>query len=125
MQVQSPPPFTERRRHPRFLATLPIEYGRGEARPKSPACASNIGEGGCLAVLREQLRVGEKIRIKVFFAVGSILTVIGCMGRVIWFRPDPVLGKEGYFSHGLEFEGLSAEDAKKLRCFLNQFGDPA
>ena len=114
-------PDFERRRHPRFSAALPIEYGRIENPKNGPGHTTDISESGLMASLPERLRVGEKLRLKIFLSVGAGLNAITGTGRIVWSNAD--MEKEGYYRHGMEFEDFSPQDLEKLKGFLNRFGD--
>ncbi len=114
-------PDFERRRHPRFSAALPIEYGRIDNPKNSPGHTINISKSGLMASLPERIKVGEKLRLKLFFSVDRGLNAITGTGRIVWSNAD--IRKEGYCRHGLEFEDFSPQDLEKLKSFLYRFGD--
>ena len=114
-------PERNRRKHPRFSSTLPIEYGRIDNPKNSPGHTTNISEGGLMASLPERIKVGEKLRLKIFFSVDRGLNASSGTGRIVWSNAD--IRKEGYYRHGLEFEDFSPQDLEKLRNFLRRFGD--
>ena len=109
----------ERRRHPRFPAALPIEYGRIDNPKNSPGHATNISESGVTASIPERIQVGEKLRLKIFFSVAPGLHAITGTGKIVWSNADTQ--KEGY-GHGLEIEDFSSQDMEKLKSFLERFG---
>ena len=113
--------FVQRRRCPRFSAALPIEYWRLNGSKSGPGHSINIGEGGLMVSLPEQIEVGERLRVKLFFSSGPDLDSIEAVVRVVWSNINAV--KEGYYRHGLNFVDISRAAIKRVRRFLNLFAD--
>lgn len=111
----------ERRRHPRFLASLRIEYGRVNSSKSFPGRTTNISEGGLMFGLPEQIKAGEKLILKIFFGSGPALKAIEATGTVVWTRPDEQ--EKGHYQHGLKFEEISPESTQRLKVFLSRFGE--
>lgn len=114
-------PDIERRKYPRSSAALPIEYWQIDTSKSNPGHTVNISEGGVMVALPEQLRVGEKLRLKISFSVGPDLHSITTTGRVVWWTPKRE--ETGHHRYGLEFEIISLQDLEKLRTFLANFGE--
>jgi len=114
-------PHFERRRCPRFTAALPVEYCRISNPKSGPGHSINIGEGGLMVSLPEQIEVGKRLRVKLFFSSGPDLDSIEAAVRVVWSNVDAV--KEGYYRHGLNFFDISRADIKIVKRFLNLFAD--
>ena len=112
-------PHLERRKGPRFLYALPIEYWRINSSKKRPGHSVNIGECGLMVSLLEQIEVGEKLKVNIFFIDGPDLNGIEATVKVIWSNIDAE--KEGYYQHGLKFVDISMVDMRKLKRFLNRF----
>jgi c-di-GMP-binding flagellar brake protein YcgR len=77
----------------------------------------NASEGGLLLYLPELMEIGNRLKLKLFFTMGSELNAIETLVEVVWV--DVHLGKEwGDYRTGVRFVEISAEDAGKLRSFL-------
>jgi c-di-GMP-binding flagellar brake protein YcgR len=106
----------EKRKHPRFSVDLPVEYNRADLSVKQ-GHAINASEGGLLLYLPEQIEIGNYLRMKLFFSMGSKLHTIETLVEVVW--TDMHLGKDwGDYRTGVRFVEISAEDMNKLRDFL-------
>ncbi len=107
----------ERREHPRFSIDLLAEYCSTNNSKSSPGRAVDIGEGGVLLYLPEEIEVGQNLRVKIFIATGLELKSIEAVTQVVW--KDFHLGKEGrYHRTGVKFVNISPEDMDKLKNFL-------
>jgi len=106
----------EKRKHPRFSIDLPAEYSRTDL-PTQHGRAINASEGGLLLHLPEQVDIGQCLRLKLFFSVGSQLNAIEAIVEVVWV--DIHLGKDwGDCRTGVRFVEISTEDMGKLMNFL-------
>ena len=76
-------PHLERRKRPRFLYALPIEYWRINSSKRRPGHSVNIGECGLMVSLSEQIEVGEKLKVKIFFIDGPDLNSIEATVKII------------------------------------------
>jgi c-di-GMP-binding flagellar brake protein YcgR len=113
----------ERRKCPRFTAALPIEYWpiinyNSQGRPGHTI---NIGEGGLMVSLPEQLEVGEELKVKLYFSLDSGLDTIEAISKVVWAKMD--VEKQGFYQLGLSFLDISRSDIKKAITFLRRFSD--
>jgi c-di-GMP-binding flagellar brake protein YcgR len=106
----------EKRKHPRFSVDLPVEYSRADL-SADQGRAMNASEGGLLLYLPELMEIGNRLKLKLFFTMGSELNAIETLVEVVWV--DVHLGKEwGDYRTGVRFVEISAEDAGKLGSFL-------
>jgi c-di-GMP-binding flagellar brake protein YcgR len=106
----------EKRKHPRFSVDLPVEYRRTDL-SADQGRAMNASEGGLLLYLPEQIEVGNHLRLKLFFTMGSELNSIETLVEVVWV--DIHLGKDwGDYRTGVRFVEISTEDMGKLKNFL-------
>ena len=106
----------EKRKHPRFSVDLPVEYSRADLFADQGR-AVNASEGGLLLYLPEQMELGNHLRLKLFFAMGSELNAIETLVEVVWV--DIHLGKDwGDYRTGVRFVEIPSEDIDKLRSFL-------
>jgi c-di-GMP-binding flagellar brake protein YcgR len=107
----------EKRKYPRFSIDLPIEYYRISSSISQTGRALNISEGGLLIYFPEQMEIGQHLRLKLFFSLGSELNTIEMLAEVVWM--DIHLGKDwGDYRSGVKFIDVSSEDIRKLENFL-------
>jgi c-di-GMP-binding flagellar brake protein YcgR len=106
----------ERRRHPRFVVDLPIEYWKVNHLKSCPSRAANVCEGGLLVHLSEQPEIGQNLRLNLFVDGGPDLNCIEALVQVVW--KDLHLGKEGDYRTGVKFVDISENDLDALRRFL-------
>ena len=106
----------EKRKYPRFSVDLPAEYSRPDL-SVNQGHATNASEGGLLLYLPERIEIGNLLRLKLFFSMGSELHNIESLVEVVW--TDIHLGKDwGDYRTGVRFVDISVEDMGKLRSFL-------
>jgi len=106
----------EKRKHPRFSVDLPVEYSRADL-SADHGRAMNASEGGLLLYLPERIGIGNHLRLKLFFTMGSQLNAIETLVEVAWM--DIHLGKDwGDYRTGVKFVEISTEDVGKLKSFL-------
>jgi Tfp pilus assembly protein PilZ len=107
----------EKRKHPRFLLHLPIEYYRVNSDFSITGYASNASKGGLMVNLPEQMNIGQYLRITLFFSLGSNLNSVIILTQVVW--ADHV-GKDGSYRSGVRFVDISSEDRKRLETLLKK-----
>ncbi len=107
----------EKRRHPRFTVDLPLEYYRVNSPVPETGRAVNASEGGLLVYFPEEVKVGDHLRLRLFFNVGSELNTIEMVVQIAWV--DLHLGREwGDYRSGVRFVDISPEDLDRLKTFL-------
>ena len=107
----------ERRKYPRFSIDLPIEYHLLPSSPSFTGSALNASEGGVLVYLSQSIEIGQRLKIKLFFASGSDLSSIEVVVEVVWM--DIHLGEDwGDYRCGVKFLDISSEDINQLKSFL-------
>jgi c-di-GMP-binding flagellar brake protein YcgR len=111
----------ERRRHPRFVVDLPVEYWKIRNFKSCPSRATNVSEGGLLVFLSEQLEIGQNLRLNLFVDAGPDLNSIEAVVEVVWKDID--LGKDGEYRTGVKFLDISAEAMDELKSFLNSLAN--
>ena len=110
----------EHRRYPRFEIHLPIECLQFNS---SITHIGNISEGGLLVYLPGEANVGQYLRLKLFFSLGSELNTIRMQAEVVW--KDNLLSKEQeYYPHGVRFVDISSEDGIMLSNCLRSLYSP-
>ena len=111
----------ERRRHPRFVVDLPVEYWKIRNFKSCPSRATNVSEGGLLVFLSEQLEIGQNLRLNLFVDAGPGLNSIESVVEVVW--KDIHLGKDGDYRTGVKFLDISAEHLGELKSFLDSLAN--
>jgi len=111
----------EDRRYPRINIHLPIEYYR--IKP-SITHTGNISEGGLLIYFPEQMDVGQYLRLKLFFSLGSELNILKALAEVVWMDNHLSEDQENYYPYGRKFVDISPEDEIKLRHLLTSLSFP-
>jgi hypothetical protein len=107
----------EKRRHPRFTVDLPLEYYRVDSPVPETGRAVNASEGGLLVYFPEEVKVGDRLRLRLFFNAGSELNTIEMVVQIAWV--DLHLGREwGDYRSGVRFVDISPEDLDRLKSFL-------
>jgi len=107
----------ERRKYPRFSIDLPIEYHLLPSSQSFTGRALNSSEGGVLVYLSQSIEIGQRLKIKLFFASGSGLSSIEVLAEVVWM--DIHLGEDwGDYRCGVKFLDISSEDINQLKHFL-------
>jgi len=106
----------ERRRHPRFVVDLPVEYWQINNFKSCPSRATNVCEGGLLLLLSEQLEIGQNLRLNLFVDAGTDLISIEAVVKVVW--KDMHVGKDAEYRTGVKFVDIAAENMDKLKGFL-------
>lgn len=108
----------EKRRFPRFNVDLPMKYSEVKVRRKQGGIAHDASEGGLLVYLQEQVPIGTKLKIEVFFSHGFKLTPIKAQAEIVW---ADIRGPEdwGEFKYGLKFINIGKDDFEKLRWLLD------
>jgi hypothetical protein len=106
----------EKRSHPRFSVNLPVEYRRTDLIVEQGR-AVNASEGGLLLNLPEQMGMGNHLRLKLFFTVGSDLNAIETVVEVVWVDLPLEKGREDYRT-GVRFVEISTENVGKIKNFL-------
>ncbi len=112
----------ERRSHPRFNIDLPIEYQILHSTTVHQGRALNASEGGLLAYFSEKIEIGQLLRVKLFFAMGSKLNSIEMVMEVVW--QDIHLGKGwGDYRTGMKFVDISPGSLNQLKEFLKNLSE--
>ncbi|HUN89124.1 MAG TPA: PilZ domain-containing protein [Terriglobales bacterium] len=96
----------ERRKHPRYMCSLPVEIRQPGVSFPSQGCTSDISLGGCYVSSRFNLAVGMTVELKLW------VRDLGIKTHAIVRTSDPGVG------NGLEFTDLTADDEKTLGEYL-------
>jgi len=107
----------EKRRHPRFLLNLPIEYYRVNSDLNFSGYTSNASKSGLMVNLPEQMDIGQYLKIKLFFSFGSDLDSIDMLSQVVWTDQT---GDDGSYRSGVKFVDIASEDMNRLETLLKK-----
>ena len=118
----SPQNTLERRRHTRFKVELPVEYRRDGAPRVRPGHTLNFSEDGFMLLVSEQMKAGEDLEMKIYFASSPGLVTIPAVVKVIWADADAKV--EGYYRCGVRYIEISTADRETLKAFLSLYADP-
>jgi len=121
-KVESPHFTVERRNRPRFLVELPVEYRRANDSRTRPGHTVNFSEDGLMVTISEQIEVGEKLEMKIYFSSGSSLITIAAIVKIAWV--DMEAKEDGYYRFGVSFVNISPVDRERLKGFLSLYADP-
>lgn len=113
----------ERRKYPRFSVDLPVEYYRIDSTTGLAGRAYNFSEGGLLIYFQEQMEIGQRLRLRLFFSMGSKLNTIELLVEVVWVDIHIDEGWGDYRS-GVKFVDISPDDITKLKSFLKGLSQP-
>jgi hypothetical protein len=108
----------ERRKSPRLLLDLPLEYRVMNAPYAHGGLVVNASEVGLLINSIKNMPVGTKLNIAVLFPKGFELTNFEVLAQVIWKDLYWEEDWEGY-QYGLKFTQILEEDRRKLKQLLN------
>ena len=112
----------ERRKHPRFLIELPIEYRRANDSGIRPGHTVNFSEDGFMVSVSEQIEISEQLEMKIYFSSESSLITIAAIVKIVWV--DCKAKEDGYYRFGVDFVDISPLDMKRLKGFLSFYADP-
>lgn len=112
----------ERRRHPRFLVELPVEYRRANDSKVHPGHTINFSEDGLMVCVSDQMEIGEILELKIYFTSRSGFVTIPAMIKVVWADID--VKEDGYYRFGVNFLNISPMDKELLQGFLKIYADP-
>ncbi len=114
-----------RRRYPRFLIDLPLEYREMDDSCSHGAMIVNAGEGGVLAESPRDIPVGTELNITVLYPRGFELANFKVTAKIVWKEPywredlKRDRSSKGY-QYGLKFVQILDEDRWKLSFLLSE-----
>lgn len=112
----------EKRKHPRFNVDLPIEYHQINSTIRHNGRVLNASEGGLLIYFPEPMKLGQHLKMKLFFASGSTMNTIEMVVEVVWMDIHLNTGW-GDYRCGVRFVDVSPEDMTKLKSFLRSLSE--
>jgi len=108
----------ERRRFPRLLLDLPLEYKVMDIPYAHGGIVVNASEAGLLINSIKNMPIGTKLNIMVLFPKGYELSNFKVEAEIIWKDYPLEEDWEGY-QYGLKFINIMEEDRNKLKKLLN------
>jgi len=109
----------ERRRHPRFVIDLPLEYRKvGEANSRG-AYTGDVSRMGLLIHSIDDLLTRTELEISIFYANEYRFDIFTVFARIVWKQVHSERKWKGY-RYGLEVVRISAENRRKLDTIIAQ-----
>jgi c-di-GMP-binding flagellar brake protein YcgR len=108
----------DRRRHPRLTVDLPVKCGGIDDEPERYGRTVNASEGGLLVLFPEEVEVGRKLPMQLFYVMGSELNILEATVRVTWRRSQLRNNQVRNYRTGLTFLDVSPEDSAKLKSLV-------
>ena len=108
----------ERRKHPRTLVRLPLQFQTNENEGGYPGSTIDASESGLLIQTLKEMPVGIRIDVEILFPKRLHLSNFKAEAEIIWKDIRNYGGREGY-QYGLKFIRVSKEDYLKLRRILS------
>lgn len=108
---------SEKRKYPRVNVDLPAKYSRTNLFFKFGRVV-NASEGGLLVHLPEEMGVGQRLALKLFFPSPSEFNTLEASVQVVW--KDIHLRKDWTWDYrtGVKFLNIPPEPMAKLKNFL-------
>ena len=106
----------EERSHPRFLLNLPVEYYPAKSGTRRTGYTENASEGGLIVYLRNRFKVGDLLKLRLFFSSGPGMNIVETLSQVVWTEKL----KDTEYRCGMKFVDISPEDMDKLNKFLKK-----
>lgn len=109
----------ERRKHPKFIVELPLNYSKVDNKEIYGGIVTNISEGGILAYLNQPLEIGDLLNIEIMNMRGLTLETFKGTVKVIWSDlVDPNM--TGNHAHGLQFISIDKNDFRRLKILFKE-----
>jgi hypothetical protein len=115
-QMKALPRF-DRRRHPRYLVEIPLDYTGFDTDAMSTGLTANASEGGVMVFVGERLDVWTVLNVTFFFRLDFSLTSMEAKATVIW-RDDVWKEYLDNYRYGLRFLEAEPKELDKLRRLL-------
>ncbi len=107
----------ERRRYPRFDVYWPIQYSRVGSPVSHGGRVTNLSEGGMLIQSPGHMEIGQHLKSRVSFILGSEINTIELRAEVMW-KDMNLRQVKGESRCGARFLGISTNDKTKLESLL-------
>jgi hypothetical protein len=109
----------DRRRHPRYLVEMPLDFVDGQDDLASTGLTTNVSERGLMALIGERLEVGSILKVTLYFRSDFSLTSIQTQSQIMW-RDDVWKEYLDSYRYGLMFLGAKHSEMKRLKGFLQR-----
>jgi len=111
----------ERRRHPRFVVELPLDYHQTEESDLYGGIVTNASEGGLLVYLPERMNLGTVLKIQIFYVRELEFNMIKAVAKIVW---SDMAARESWGEHryGLQFISIDKDNLSKLMTLLKEVG---
>jgi c-di-GMP-binding flagellar brake protein YcgR len=111
----------ERRKYPRFVVELPLDYTRAEGTDIVGGIVANASEGGLLVYLPERFDIGTILQIQIFYVKDLEFNMLKATAKVVW---SDMAAREswGEYRYGLAFLSISEQEFSKLMMLLREVG---
>jgi len=116
--MENPNEFKERRKYPRSLVDLPVEYRIKDLPHVHGGVVVDASEGGLLIHSMKDMPLGLKLNIAVMFLSGYELANFEVTAEIVWKDLHLYNRSEGY-QYGLKIIQILEEDHWKLKQLLN------
>jgi c-di-GMP-binding flagellar brake protein YcgR len=112
----------ERRRQPRCMIHLPLDYRKVGTPKMYPDHTANISEGGLMLSGAGRIEVGEGLESRIYYSSRPSFAIIPAIVRVVWTDLDPKEVENYQF--GVSFINISPRDKEALKFFLEDYAHP-
>ncbi len=110
--------YNERRKYPRLLMDLPLEYRVTDHPHAHGGLVVNASETGLLLYSIKDMPIGLKLNIAVLFPKGFELANFEVLAEIVWKDLHSYDDSEGY-QYGLKIIQIVEEDHWKLKQLLS------
>ncbi len=117
------PQSQERRKHPRYLIDLPLNFQMTENSHIYTGLSINASETGLLIQAFQDIPIGVRLNIELLFPKDYELSNLEGTAQIIWKDQYVWNDYEGY-KYGLQFIQISNESYDKLRLLLGSLFNP-
>jgi c-di-GMP-binding flagellar brake protein YcgR len=107
----------ERRKYPRYNVYWPIEYNQIGSSLSHDGRVTNLSESGMLIQSPGQVEIGQHLKSKLSFILGSEINTIDMQAEVVW-RDNDSNKASGDYRCGARFLDISTTDKTKLDNLL-------
>ena len=107
----------DRRKHPRFNVDLPVKYNRTSFFSKHGRTI-NASEGGLLVHLPDEIALGQRLTLKLFYYSRSQLNIIEPSVEIIWRTVHLKKDFTWDYRTGVRFVDVPQKDMIKFKNFL-------
>ena len=111
----------EKRNHPRYSVNLPVEYWPTVDSKRHLGRTGDMGENGIMLYVREEIDIGQNLRLRLFIDSGFTFIPIEALGEVVW-KTLPS-GQTEEHQIGMKLIDISERDMVNLNNFLNSLMD--